>query len=328
MREFHPVANIFPLMEGQAFRELVDDIRQHGLHQPIVLHPDGRIVDGRNRYRACIEAGFDPACKTWDESVDGELVPFVLSLNLRRRHLDEAQRAIVAGKIATLTNGGDRRSDQCLNSGTDVTQPEAAAMLNVSRDSVQKARRVIDKGTTELVQAVERGDMSLREAAEIATVEPEQQAEIIAKPKPERHRAVEQIRQVRSEGKLDKSRAAVQERHERLRVMASEGHSSRQIAAAVGMSEEGCRETLRKLGVDVPADRATAGSHKHDANRILEHIVMDAEHLTADVGLIDFKQIDRERLGEWIDSLVKSKKSLGAFINRLAEEHKKHGQAA
>jgi hypothetical protein len=50
--EFHPLANIFPLIEGKDFADLVDDIRLNGLHEPIVLYR-GQILDGRNRYCAC-----------------------------------------------------------------------------------------------------------------------------------------------------------------------------------------------------------------------------------------------------------------------------------
>ena len=57
--KFHPLANIFPLVEGPDFDELVADIREHGLHGPIVLH-EGMILDGRNRLRACIAAGIEP----------------------------------------------------------------------------------------------------------------------------------------------------------------------------------------------------------------------------------------------------------------------------
>jgi ParB-like chromosome segregation protein Spo0J len=55
---FHPLAELFPLLEGEAFADLVEDIRANGL-LPTVLYED-KILDGRNRYRACQQAGVAP----------------------------------------------------------------------------------------------------------------------------------------------------------------------------------------------------------------------------------------------------------------------------
>lgn len=93
-REYHEVANIFPLLQGEEFEELKADIAANGLREPIWLHSDGRIIDGRNRHRACIETGTPPKFRTWDGS--GSLVAFVVSMNLKRRHLTSSQRAMVA----------------------------------------------------------------------------------------------------------------------------------------------------------------------------------------------------------------------------------------
>jgi N6-adenosine-specific RNA methylase IME4 len=94
---FHPLSTIFPLIEGAEFAALVEDIRAVGLRSAIWLHPDGSIIDGRNRYRGCIEAGVEPRFRTW--SGKGSLVAFLLSLNLRRRSLNESQKALVAANL-------------------------------------------------------------------------------------------------------------------------------------------------------------------------------------------------------------------------------------
>ena len=94
MREFHPAANIFPLMQGEAFESLVANIQAHGQHEPISLF-NGKIIDGRNRYRACLEAGVEPKFRQY-EGTEEWLVQFILSANLERRHLEKDQRAACA----------------------------------------------------------------------------------------------------------------------------------------------------------------------------------------------------------------------------------------
>lgn len=93
MYEFHEIANIFPSMEDQEFDELKRDIKEHGLREPIYLY-QGKIIDGRNRYQACIEVGMGPHFKEWEGN--GSLVAFVVSMNLHRRHLTSSQKAVIA----------------------------------------------------------------------------------------------------------------------------------------------------------------------------------------------------------------------------------------
>src|SRR6516165_12175055 len=171
MIAFHPLADIFPLVEGQDFAELVDDLREHGLHEPIVVFED-KILDGRNRYRACEAAGVEP---TFTAYSGDDPVAYVVSLNLRRRHLDESQRAMVAAKLATLRDG--QRAD--LVEGLPIGR--ASEMLNVGERTVARAREVQEHGTPELVSAVERGAISVSSAADVATLPVQEQREIVAR---------------------------------------------------------------------------------------------------------------------------------------------------
>src|SRR4051812_34871308 len=98
--EYHPLANLFPLIEGKDFEEFCAGIKADGrLHDKIVLL-DGQILDGRNRYRACQAVGLTPHFRAYDAKVEGDPLAYVFSKNLHRRHLSESQRAMVAAKLA------------------------------------------------------------------------------------------------------------------------------------------------------------------------------------------------------------------------------------
>jgi hypothetical protein len=73
----------------------------------------------------------------------------VISLNLRRRHLDESLRAMVAARIATPPKGSNQHA-----SIEAPTQEGAADLLNVSRSGVQRARTVLEYGQPEFSNSV------------------------------------------------------------------------------------------------------------------------------------------------------------------------------
>ena len=103
--KFHPITDLYPRMNNREFGALVEDIRARGLIHSIWLHPDGSVIDGRHRALACDQLGITPAAQTWNEAAHGELVAFVTSLNLKRRHLTVGQKAFIAARIANLPSG-------------------------------------------------------------------------------------------------------------------------------------------------------------------------------------------------------------------------------
>ena len=187
---FHPLAELFPLMQGREFDELVTDIKANGLREPIWTY-QGQILDGRNRWRACEAAKLSH--RPMREYTGDDPVSFVVSLNLHRRHLDESQRGMAARRLASVRQGARTDLEPRANL-PEVSQSKAAELLNVSERTVKTAGKVIDHGAPELVQAVDHGRVSVSAAADVAELPREEQREIVAKGEKEILEAAKQIR--------------------------------------------------------------------------------------------------------------------------------------
>lgn len=148
------------MLEGEEFRALVADIAAHGLREPITLTPHGLILDGRNRYAACLAADVEPRTVTHD----GDPLAFVISENVRRRHLNESQRAMFAARLANMSEGRPAKETAQNCAVESVSQAEAAAQLNVSRRSVQTATALQREAAPEVVAAVDAGALPVSRA--------------------------------------------------------------------------------------------------------------------------------------------------------------------
>lgn len=158
--ELHPLCTLFPRMAGAEYAALCADIENNGLHQPIVLH-EGMILDGGNRYRACMDTGTAPS---FVEFEGGSLVAFVLSANLHRRHMSAGQQAAIVasaqdwGRAQTV---GKPKSD---NIDQLATVDQRAAQSGASR-STQKMADKVARESPELAKQVAHGEVSLPKAA-------------------------------------------------------------------------------------------------------------------------------------------------------------------
>lgn len=180
--ELHPLCTLFPRLVGKEFDSLVGDIHANGLREPITLH-DGLILDGGNRYRACLAAGVEPRFKRFSGD---NLVTFVLSANLHRRHMTPGQHAAIVAAAQdwakAQTRGGNGanqhgRSEQKCNVAPLQSAADRAATSGASVRT-QKMADAVAKKSPELARQVAHGEISLpKAAAKIAPAKPVEKTE-------------------------------------------------------------------------------------------------------------------------------------------------------
>ena len=169
------LANLFPDMDGDAFARLVRNIREEGLVEPIAVWR-GQVVDGRHRYRACLEAGVEPRFERLPDDIDP--MPFVIARNILRRHLSASQLAVIAYRLTVLPSCHAGTDSGCAILHKPMTQRQAADLLGVSLRSLHHARSVLEADGTavpELRQAVEQGTVTVSDAAKITKEPPDVQ---------------------------------------------------------------------------------------------------------------------------------------------------------
>ncbi len=298
---FHPLANLFPLIEGLAFNELVADIAANGLREPIVLH-QGMILDGRNRWRALEVLGVEPvyailgltieaptlavraalsgravtdeemsrlpralADLPYDFTIAGvpgvDALAFVISKNLHRRHLTDDQRSMIAARLVTAERG--RPADNAAIGG--ISRQAAATMLATGEASVERARTVVQRAIPEIAALVDRGEASVRSAAELATLPPELQRKAIAaiagsSETAPAFRAV--VKEIRAEKQLEKKER--RESRERVLALQQRALPDRRYGVIYADPEWRFEPWSRETGMDRSADNHYPTSAEND----------------------------------------------------------------
>jgi len=192
----HPICLLIPSADEGELQDLTDDIRAHGLIDPIVLF-EGMILDGRNRAAACERAGVAPRYVQFGGGREDALI-LVVSHNLKRRHLTKQAiaDALVAAEDFNLNYALKPAPADApeAKSVIKITEPRTASSRKlaeavagmVSHVMIAATRKVKQKGEPELQEAVRRGRIGVQDAAKVADLSPEQQKAIAASSKPRR----------------------------------------------------------------------------------------------------------------------------------------------
>lgn len=95
--EAHEIATLFPTMSDVDLDHLRESIERQGQLDEILVF-EGKILDGRHRYEACVELGREPRLREFKGTPQDAFVHSV-ALNLSRRHLTTVQRAAAGAGI-------------------------------------------------------------------------------------------------------------------------------------------------------------------------------------------------------------------------------------
>jgi hypothetical protein len=145
--KLHPACAAWPEMSPSELRDLANDIAANGQHDPITLTTNNLLLDGRNRALACVMLGIDPALVVYE----GDPWLFSLSRNKHRRHMAEAEVALVAASLATKPLGANQHE------GGYKKLPsikEAAIAVGVPETAIKAAKVVLNSGTPEEIASV------------------------------------------------------------------------------------------------------------------------------------------------------------------------------
>lgn len=152
--EYHPIANTYPMMEDKEFDNLVGSMEDNGFdsNHPITIY-EGEILDGRNRYKAALEAEVEAKFQTFEGSLD-EAVERSRQLNSFRRQLTPPQKAMIAANEVIRS----RESD-----GKKISVSKAAAINAIGETYVKKAIKITEADSA-IAENIFNGRMSIYEA--------------------------------------------------------------------------------------------------------------------------------------------------------------------
>lgn len=162
----HPVAELFPMLAQGELQELADDIATNGLRDALTVDASGRLLDGRNRLRACELVGVRPRFETYSGPHPEWLV---VSRNIHRRHLDPSQRAAIAEKARRIT-APERRNGQRGRTGSG--KAAAAKAAKVDPHVISAAAKLPDAVLDEVIAGKTTVTAAAREVTQVERLKP------------------------------------------------------------------------------------------------------------------------------------------------------------
>lgn len=184
----HPSAGIVPEMRGDEWEAFAEDVRVRGVVEPIVVCKNV-VLDGRHRLRRQKELHVETIPARQVEMSESEQLDYLVKAALFRRHLTTEQRALLAARLKPHYEAAaeSRMKSGKANPGANLPEgrarDQAGKAVGVSGKTVEAAEKVLEKASPEIVEMVQRSELSVSAAATVADL-PKREQKKIAKEGP------------------------------------------------------------------------------------------------------------------------------------------------
>ena len=180
--------------------QLEASIDAEGCRDALVVWKEEKVLlDGHNRFEICTKLGkkFEVVEKSLPDRTAAMI--WIIKNQVGRRNLSESQRAMCAARLANLERGDNQHTAIAATS-----QSTAAQLFNVSIDSVQRAKAVLESGSEELIAAVDNDEIAVSAAAEIANLPKEDQGDVLKKGKEGITAAAKEVKRKKAKARKEK----------------------------------------------------------------------------------------------------------------------------
>lgn len=137
MKAFHPLTELIPTRADRD--RLVMDIAQNGVRDPVFLY-ETKVIEGRMRYQACLDAGVQPQFKDWVLlNVKGAPIEWMVRRHIEQHNPDELDRIRLVAALLPQYRSMPGQTHRLLNKATGLAWNKVRVV-----DWLEQARQLDD----------------------------------------------------------------------------------------------------------------------------------------------------------------------------------------
>ena len=149
---------LVPNLTIEEYNSLKESIKTNGLWMPIIVNPQGEILDGHHRFRICIELNIKTkyAIREFENKLFEK--KFVIECNLKRRQLTDFQKAELGMPLQKINEELAKQrmlssnEDKLPNTHSGTAVQNTADEIGMSRGTFERAKKIIEEAPEEIKQ--------------------------------------------------------------------------------------------------------------------------------------------------------------------------------